>query len=79
MKPNMSLCAGGMEQTDGQQARATQQLLLLSYTGGLAHMSPANAAARQFILCRMVVEGLSGHRNAEQRPVSEQEALAVAW
>ena len=41
-------------------------------------MSPANAAARQFILCRMVVEGLSGRRDAEQQPVSKQDALAGA-
>ena len=78
MKPSLSLCAGGMEQTDGQQARAMQQLLLLSFTGGLAQMSPAKAAARQFILCR-VVEGLSDRLDAEQRPVTEQEALAAAW
>lgn len=27
----------------------------------------------------MVVEGLSGRHDAEQRPASEQEALAAAW
>ena len=68
-----------MKQTEGQQARAAQQLLPLSFAGALAQMSPAKAAARQFILCRMVVEGLSDRHDAEQRPVSEQETLAAAW